>query len=47
MSSPYSVLGLLFLINLLNYADRQVLYSLFPLIQDEMGLNDFALGRLG
>ncbi|MFA5139989.1 MAG: MFS transporter [Elusimicrobiota bacterium] len=47
MSSPRSVLALLFLINLLNYADRQVLYSLFPLIQGEMGVNDFALGRLG
>jgi MFS family permease len=32
---------------LLNYLDRQVIFSLFPLIQRELQLTDFELGLIG
>jgi MFS family permease len=41
------VLTLLILVNLLNYIDRQVLYAVFPLIKNDLGLSDTALGFLG
>ena len=37
---------ILFLLNLFNYIDRQVLYSVFPLLQAELHLNDVHLGAL-
>ena len=37
---------ILFLLNLLNYIDRQVLYAVFPLLQNDLGLNDLQLGTL-
>ncbi len=37
---------ILFLLNLLNYIDRQVLYAVFPLLQTDLHLNDFELGTL-
>lgn len=37
---------ILFLLNLFNYIDRQVLYSVFPLLQAELRLNDMHLGAL-
>lgn len=37
---------ILFLLNLFNYIDRQVLYSVFPLLQTDLGLNDWQLGTL-
>ena len=37
---------ILFLLNLLNYIDRQVLYSVFPLLQSDLHLNDLQLGTL-
>ncbi len=40
------VLGLLIAINLINYLDRQVLYSLLPLIQVDLHLSDAQAGRL-
>lgn len=40
-------LGLLLVINLLNYVDRQVLYAVFPLIKKNLNLSDTALGLLG
>lgn len=40
-------LTLLLLVNLLNYIDRQVLYSVFPLIKTDFRLSDTALGFLG
>jgi len=36
----------LFLLNLLNYIDRQVLYSVFPLLQTDLHLTDGQLGLL-
>lgn len=35
-----------FVLNLLNYADRQVLYAVFPLVQTDLQLTDFQLGTL-
>lgn len=37
---------ILFLLNLFNYIDRQVLFSVFPLIQQELHITDFQLGTL-
>ena len=37
---------ILFLLNLLNYIDRQVLYAVFPLLQKELSLTDMQLGVL-
>src|SRR6185503_14428461 len=39
-------LGVLLAINLLNYLDRQVLYSLLPLIKEELHATDAQLGAL-
>lgn len=39
-------LGLLLCVNLVNYLDRQVLYSLLPLIQTDLSLNDAQAGWL-
>src|SRR5262245_60369056 len=41
------VLLLLSLINFMNYADRQILFALYPYLQDDLALNDFQLGLLG
>ena len=37
---------LLFLLNLFNYIDRQILFSVFPLIQTDLQITDFQLGAL-
>ena len=37
---------ILFLLNLLNYIDRQVLYAVLPLLQTDLHLTDFQLGTL-
>ena len=37
---------ILFLLNLFNYIDRQVLYVVFPLIQNDLHLSDLQLGTL-
>lgn len=37
---------ILFLLNLFNYIDRQVLYSVFPLLQTDLHLSDGQLGLL-
>src|SRR3989338_8129965 len=44
--TAYYALGLLFAINLVNYLDRQVLYSLMPLIKADLRLSDTQLGAL-
>lgn len=43
---PGGVLGLLLCVNLVNYLDRQILYSLLPLIQADLGLSDVEAGSL-
>lgn len=41
------VVGMLWLIAFFNYADRQAIFSLFPLLQKEMHLSPVELGLLG
>jgi MFS family permease len=47
--SPYrwAVVGMLWLICLFNYADRQAIFSVFPRLKTEMGLSDVQLGVVG
>src|SRR6478672_6541353 len=40
------VLAVLALVNFVNYADRQILYPLFPLLRREFGLNHLQLGEI-
>jgi MFS family permease len=41
------VVGLLWVVWLLNYLDRQVVFSLFPLLRHDLNLSDLQLGLLG
>ena len=44
--NPKRLFWILFLLNLFNYIDRQVLFSVFPLIQTDLKITDFQLGTL-
>ena len=41
------VVGMLWLVCFFNYADRQAIYSVFPLLKSEIGLGDVERGKLG
>src|ERR1051326_1241234 len=41
------VVALLWLVCFFNYADRQAIFSVFPLLKTEMGLTDVQLGVIG
>src|SRR6516165_1874602 len=41
------VVGLLWFCGFFNYADRQAVYSVFPLLKSEFGLSPTQLGLLG
>jgi MFS family permease len=43
----WQVVGMLWCICLLNYADRQAIFSVFPLLEKEMSLTPIQLGMLG
>jgi len=43
----WAVVALLWLVCFFNYADRQAIYSVFPLLKTEMGLTDVQLGVVG
>jgi MFS family permease len=43
---PWILVGLLWFIFLLNYLDRQVIFSVFPLLQQNLKLSDLELGLL-
>lgn len=45
--TKWITIGLLWFVFLFNYADRQAIFSLFPLIKTEMRLTDVQLGILG
>jgi len=45
--TKWFTIGLLWFVFLFNYADRQAIFSLFPLIKTEMALTDVQLGVLG
>jgi MFS family permease len=43
----WAVVGMLWLVCLFNYADRQAIFSVFPLLKEEMGLSVIERGVLG
>jgi len=43
----WAVVALLWLVCFFNYADRQAIYSVFPLLKSEVGLTDVQLGAIG
>ena len=45
--NKWAVVALLWLVCFFNYADRQAIYSIFPLLKTEMGLTDVQLGIVG
>jgi MFS family permease len=46
-SYKWLVVGLLWFVCFFNYADRQAIFSVFPLLQQEMGLNNVQLSFVG
>jgi len=46
-SSPWNVVALLWFCGFFNYADRQAVNSVFPLLETEFGLSKTQLGMLG
>lgn len=44
---PWAVVAMLWFICFFNYADRQAIFSIFPLLKQEYGFNDEELGRIG
>lgn len=44
---PWAVVGVLWFCGFFNYADRQAVTSVFPLLEDEFGLTKTQLGMLG
>ena len=47
VAGAWTSVGLLWLCGFLNYADRQAVFSVFPLLQQEFGLDDTAKGLIG
>jgi sugar phosphate permease len=47
MSYRWSVVAMLWCISFFNYADRQAIFSVFPLLEKELGLSLIQLGLLG
>jgi MFS family permease len=43
----WAIVALLWVVALLNYLDRQIIFSVFPLLKDDMQLSDRELGLLG
>ena len=43
----WAVVAMLWLVCVFNYADRQAIFSVFPLLQTEMDLSDVELGVVG
>jgi len=43
----WSVVAMLWFVCFFNYADRQAIFSVFPLLKSEMGLSDVQLGIVG
>src|ERR1043165_9890692 len=44
---PWLVVAMLWMVCLFNYADRQAIFSVFPLLKTEMNLSDVQLGVIG
>ncbi|MCZ2153004.1 MAG: MFS transporter [Bryobacterales bacterium] len=45
--TPWLVLAMFWLVYFLNHADRQIVFSVFPLLKGELGLTNTQLGLLG
>ena len=45
--NKWAAVALLWFVCFFNYADRQAIYSVFPLLKAEMGLTDVQLGIVG
>jgi MFS transporter, Spinster family, sphingosine-1-phosphate transporter len=43
----WAIVALLWVVALLNYLDRQIIFSVFPLLKDDLRLSDRELGLLG
>ncbi len=43
----WQVVGMLWFCGFFNYADRQAIFSIFPLLEKELGLDEIQLGLLG
>ena len=43
-SAPWILVGMLWMVCFFNYADRQAIFSIFPLLQRELGLSTIRLG---
>ena len=43
----WQVVGMLWFCGFFNYADRQAIFSIFPLLKSELGLDEIQLGLLG
>ena len=46
-SYKWLVVGMLWFVCFFNYADRQAIFSVFPLIKQQLGLTDVQLGVVG
>jgi len=46
-SYKWALVALLWVVALLNYVDRQIIFSVLPLLQKELSLSNFQLGLLG
>src|SRR6185295_4523456 len=46
-SYKWTVVGMLWCICVLNYADRQAIFSVFPRLHDEFGFDKVQLGLIG
>src|SRR5207342_319244 len=44
---PWAVVGMLWFICFFNYADRQAIFSIFPLLEQHFGFNKAQLGVIG
>ena len=47
MVNKWAAVALLWFVCFFNYADRQAIYSVFPLLKTEMDLTDVQLGIVG
>lgn len=45
--NPWLLVGLLWVVGLLNYLDRQIIFSVFPLVSAELKLSSVQLGLVG
>ena len=46
LRSPWLLVAILWVVALLNYLDRQIIYSVFPLLRKDLGLSGVELGLL-